>query len=411
METALKWHKLRSLDSFEEHFWQMEKVAPRGHVLVATISGEADEDQWRRAFGTIQQRHSFLNVSIGKEPGERPFFHRVANRRLPLEFRPLSEDQSLERFAEAELLRSFGAGEGPLTRITVFRGNGRSAVVINSHHAVADGRAHLYILQEALTFLAEGEVHVASPDVPASTSGLLGREALPYIGRSALNEGEPPQVDVHPGSPIKILRSKINAGDLAIIRAACRANLVSFHSALLVALAEVMAASNPGHENEGVRALTPVDVRSKLGVGETVGMYLVLHRFVVDPSATFWSEVARLSGSLKPDGIDEAANAFFTLAEYLVREEHSPISHIAMIAGTEFVHDLMVTNYGALDWRGVGTFRIEDMFTAGIAGHFETQKISAVTLDGDLHLTLVGQSPVSDLMERANEVLLQASKG
>ncbi len=87
MDSALKLDRLRSLDSFEEHFWLMEKVTARGHELVATVSGVADEHQWRKAFDTVRQRHPFLNVSIGKEPGERPFFHRVANRQLPLELR------------------------------------------------------------------------------------------------------------------------------------------------------------------------------------------------------------------------------------------------------------------------------------------------------------------------------------
>ena len=43
---------------------------------------------------------------------------------------------------------------------------------------------------------------------------------------------------------------------------------------------------------------------------------------------------ARLSESLTPPGIDEAARAFYTLAEHLVAEEHSPMSHIASIGGT-----------------------------------------------------------------------------
>jgi hypothetical protein len=278
MNTSAPSDILRSLDSFEEHFWLMEKVTARAHALIVRITGSASEEQWRAAFDRVQQVHPSLNVSIGKRPGERPFFYRVAERKLPLEFLDLTDSTSLESFAETELLRSFGAGDGPLTRITVFRGEEQSAIVICSHHVVVDGKAHLYILRDALTVLADGELHDSAQSLPASTSQLLGRRTPPYEGRSASNEGDPPQGAVHAIPPIRILRSKVRKTDLDVLLTACRAHSVSFHSALLVALAKMMIRSNVHGHSEGVRALTPVDLRSKLGVEGAVGMFFVLHR-------------------------------------------------------------------------------------------------------------------------------------
>ena len=71
----------------------------------------------------------------------------------------------------------------------------------------------------------------------------------------------------------------------------------------------------------------------------------------------------------------------------------------------------MVTNYGVLNWTDIGPYKFKDMFTAGIAGHLDTQKVAAVTFNGSLHLTLVGQSPIPNFLELATEELLFASKG
>jgi hypothetical protein len=402
---------LRSLDSFEEHFWLMEKVTARAHALIVRIEGTASERQWRDACDRVQQRYPSLNVSIGKNAGERPFFYRVADRKLPLDCLDLTETTSLESFAEAELLRSFGAGDGPLTRLTIFRGRNQSAVVLCSHHAVVDGRAHLTILRDILTALAGGELGTEPRIFPPSTSELLGRPTPPYRGLSGLNGGDPPVSALHAIPPIRILRFSVRKPDLDVMLAACRSHSVSFHSALLVALAKVIFRSSEQESCDGIRALSPVDVRSRVNLVGAVGMLFVLHRIVIDDATPFWEDVTRLSKSLTSAGIDEAAGAFYTLAEYLVAEEHSPMSHIAGIGGTEFVHDLMVTNYGVLNWRDIGPYRFVDMFTAGIAGHFETQKVAAVTFNGDLHLTLVGQNPIPNLLESATEELLSASKG
>jgi NRPS condensation-like uncharacterized protein len=402
---------LRSLDSFEEHFWLMEKVTARAHALIARIRGTASKKQWRDTCNKVQERHPSLNVSIGKNAGERPFFYRVTDRHLPLEFLDLTETTSLESFAEAELLRSFGAGDGPLSRITIFRGREQSAVVLCSHHAVVDGRAHLSILREILTVLAGGELDSDPRVFPLSTSELLGRPTPPYQGRSELNEGDPSPSALHAMPPIRILRYLLPKPDLDIIKAACRARSVSFHSALLVALAKASLRSSEYGSSNGIRALSPVDIRSKVNSEGAVGMLFVLHRVVINDVPSFWEDVARVSKSLKPTGLNEAARAFYTLAEYLVAEEHSPMSHIAGFGGTEFVHDLMVTNYGVLDWRGERAYSIEDIFTAGIAGNLDTQKVSALTFDGNLHLTLVAQNPISNLLQTSTEELLSASKG
>jgi hypothetical protein len=99
------------LDSFEEHFWLMEKVTAQVHVLIVRITGGA-----AMTSGTMHSTPSatscILNVSIGKRSGERPFFYRVADRKLPLDFVDLTDGTSLESLAE-------GDSSVPSARVTV----------------------------------------------------------------------------------------------------------------------------------------------------------------------------------------------------------------------------------------------------------------------------------------------------
>jgi hypothetical protein len=81
---------MRQLDSFEEHFWLMEQVARRGHVLAAEISGQTRIESWHEALRELQKAYPLLQASIGKIEGERPFFYNFPERPMPLRVEPLT---------------------------------------------------------------------------------------------------------------------------------------------------------------------------------------------------------------------------------------------------------------------------------------------------------------------------------
>ena len=398
----------RTLDSLEEHFWLLEKLTARSHTLVVRLHGVASEKEWRDGFSQVQAHHPMLNTSIGKRPGERPFFYQVPNRPLPIDILELSDSNSLESIAEGELLRSFGNGQDSLTRVTVFRGKHQTAIVITSHHAAMDGKAHLLIVQDVLAAISGERLESSTEPLPLSTATRFARTIPKYVGRSSLNDGDPEIQPTHTIAPIRIIRRTVEKKTLESMLQACRLHEVSFHSALLTAMARAGFQGNDRWVRDGIGALTPVNVRASFGLDRTVGMSMVLHRAEFRNGTSFWEDAVDLNRSLRPSELPYIASTFFTLADELVAEEHSPTSHLARIAGTGFVHDLMLTNYGSLDWPASDRFQIEDLFTAGIAGHPETQKVAAVTRNATLHLTLVSQSPQPDFLETTVEELVAA---
>ena len=398
----------RPLDSFEEHFWLLERLAPRGHLLAVRLKGSTSEESWRAAFQEVQRCHPMLRVSIRKRTGERPYFYEVADRPIPLTFYKWDDSTSLESFVESEMLKSFLGGTQALTRISVFLGERHSAVVIGSHHAALDGKDHITILREVLEVLDGRPIKLRPNQLSTSTASLYSHKVLPYVGRSPLNDGDPLPEATYLIPPIKIVRHTVDKKLLASALAACRSRKVSFHSALLVALARAGFRLKDEWRRDGIRSLTPVDARSNLGLDRGVGMCMVLHRKVFLHGTPFWTDVEDLTCSLKPSEVPQIAETLFALADQFVEEEHSPMSHLTRIGGTPFIHDLMLTNYGSLDWNGSDRFHIEDMFTAGVAGHFDTQKVAAVTRNGNLTLTLVGQAPLKRFLETAVEELEMA---
>jgi hypothetical protein len=398
----------RILDSLEEHFWLLEKLTARSHTLVVRLHGVASEEEWREGFIQVQAHHPMLNTSIGKRPGERPFFYQVSNRPLPIDILELTDSNSLESIAEGELLKSFGTGQDPLTRVTVFCGKHQTAIMITSHHAAMDGKAHLQIVQDVLAVISGENLKTSTESLPPSTATRFARTIPKYAGRSPLNDGDPEIQPTHTIPPIRIIRRTVEKKALDSMLQACRLHEVSFHSALLTAMARAGFRGNPRWLRDGIGALTPVNVRASFGLDRTVGMSMVLHRAEFRTGTSFWEDAVDLNRSLKPSELPYIASTFFTLADELVAEEHSPTSHLARIAGTGFVHDLMLTNYGSLDWPDSDRFHIEDLFTAGIAGHPETQKVAAVTRNATLHLTLVSQSPQPHFLETTVEELVAA---
>jgi NRPS condensation-like uncharacterized protein len=397
---------LRFLDGFEEHFWLLEKVTSRSHILAAKITGSISPEEWRTAFQKVQRQYPMLCASIGKYPGERPFFYGVASRETPIRFCSMAEDMSLERAVEEELLLSFGSGEGPLTRAAVFHRDDRCAVILASHHSALDGKSHLYILRDLLSVLAGEQLREPQPIAPR-TSTLYGRSLPPYSGTATSIQDSSPSPALHAVPPIHIARHALSPDDTEKLVSVVKSEGISVHSALLVALAKAGARQNDRWRNTSIRCLTPVDVRSRLQLNGAVGMLLTLHRIVLDHSIPFWTQVKLVNNSIKTEAMHRASLAFLDLAGILVSQEHSSESHIKAIEGSEFVHDLMLTNYGVCDLpTQIGPFGIHDLFTAGIAGGLDTQKVAAMTLDDRLHTTLVSQQPIPGLLEEAIKILL-----
>ena len=309
---------LRQLDSFEEHFWLMEQVARRGHVLAAEISGQTRVENWRQALRELQKAFPLLQASIGKIEGERPFFYSVPERPMPLRVEPLTSSFSVTEAIEKELSNPFKDGE-PLTRSALFHQENQCVFLIASHHASLDGKSHLFLLRALLCLLTEGATQQSQPLAP-SIDVLFGRESPEYQTTDhtfAVLNGDIP---VHPAAAVHVTRTALSKTETEELVASAKQRGASVHGSVLTALALAGLRSSAAWRTDGVRCLSPVDIRPFHGLTDQVGQLVVLHRCLLEGlrEDEFWAIAARITSSMKSRSLRGSIDEFLDQASSLV---------------------------------------------------------------------------------------------
>lgn len=400
---------LRRLDSFEEHFWLMERVARRGHVLAAEISGPTRIQDWQEALRKLQQAYPLLQASIRKIKEERPFFYAVPDRPIPLRVELLSPSFSVTEEIEKELSEPFTDGK-PLTRSTLFHCEEKCVFLIASHHASLDGKSHLFLLHDLLCMLAERTSLEPQPLTP-SVAALFGRRSPEYLANKDTSAVSDDEVSAYPALAIHITRTKLSVAETEELAAQAKQRGASVHSAVLTALALAGLRASAVWRNEGIRCLSPVDVRSLNGLDGQVGQLIVLHRTFLEKirEDQFWEIAKRITCSMKSSSLRSSIEQFLNQASLLVEYEHSPQAHLGLLLNSSFVHDLMLTSYGSYRVRTrYNALRLDQVFTAGFAGGPDTQKFSTITVNGSLGLTHVAHRPFPQMLETAKRILTVA---
>jgi hypothetical protein len=399
--------KIRDLDSFEEMFWMIEQNLPIYHVLAAEVKGETEVAEWRSALARVQKRHPLLSASIRKDPGERPYFVRTHGIPVPLRIEPWSDELVLHEEMEKELNGSFGDSSGPLMRVTLFHGPERSAVLLAANHSPFDGKSSMLIFQDLLASLV-GEPLGATLGVP-SLSSVFGRLAPEKYSNVlsgkvvALPDGLLPNL---PPTQVKRLLLDEQETETLIKRAKEEGTTVT--GALIAALALAGVRYSKEWQPSAVRCLSPIDVRDRLGAPNVPGLLISCRSHSVDAASDlpFWTKAKIARESLAPGLTKEGVLETLDKLKAAVAEEHTARAFLEGVRGTSFAHDLLLTNYAGYRVRtDDGTLRLTSLFTGSPS---LGQKVSVVTVNGRLGMTLVSRQPFPSLLEDAREILFQA---
>jgi hypothetical protein len=93
----------------------------------------------------------------------------------------------------------------------------------------------------------------------------------------------------------------------------------------------------------------------------------------------------------------------------MVADEHSAQDLYSSLLNGPLVHELLLTNYAAYQARTeYGGLKIENLFTGSPAMRGDVQKVSVLTVNGRLGMTLVSQEVFPTLLEDAREILTRA---
>ena len=403
--------KLRELDAFEEFFWLIEQSVPVFHTIIAEVKGATTIEQWERALDAVEVRYPLLSASIRKLPGERPFFEKFPGVSMPLRIAPLRDSLLLEEEMEKELQKPFGDGSGPLTRATLFHARDRAVVMFATHHSSLDGKSHLLLVQDVLAAVA-GEDPGEQLEVLPGIGQLLGLPAsADYVkklaGRSVAPE-DGAGVEVF---GVRVQRLQLTVEETTALLERAKKEQTTVHAALVAALTLAGKRYSDAWRVGPVRCMSPIDMRKALGLPDAAGLLLSLHQGPVPTpdGASFWDIARAVREDMLPAQTADGARHILSAFSSRVAEEHNARDLYWSVLNGPMLHDLMVTNYAGYRVRSeYGNLRLETLFTGSSSVMPALQKVSVLTVNGRLGMTLVARDVFPTLLEDARDILASA---
>jgi hypothetical protein len=401
--------RLRDLDAFEEFLWLVEQITPVFHVVIAEVSGSTAIKQWREALDAIQIRYPLLSASIRKIPGKRPFFEKVRGTSMPLRIVPLTDSLVLEEEMEKELQKPFGDGSGPLTRATLLHSPDRSVVMFATHHSSLDGKSHLFLLQDLLAAVA-GQDLGEPLEVQPGLAQLLGLPA-PVAYAKKLEGSIAPEDETRVAMPkAHVHRLQLSVEETERLLERAREERSTVHAALVVALTLAGKQYSKQWSAGPVRCASPIDMRKTLGIPDAPGLLISTHHGAVPipDRASFWDIARSVREDMLPAQSVEGAKHFLAAGSSMIAEEHTPQDLYRSVLNGPLVHELIVTNYAGYKVRTeYGDIKIDNLFTGSAAVLPASQKVSVLTVNGRLGMTVVTRDVFPALLEDAREILIR----
>jgi hypothetical protein len=400
--------KLRDLDAFEEFFWLIEQSVPVFHTVIAEVKGATTIEQWERALDAVEVRYPLLSASIRKLPGERPFFEKLPGVSMPLRIAPLTDSLVLEEEMENELQKPFGDGSGPLTRATLFHAQDRAVVMFATHHSSLDGKSHLLLVQDVLAAVV-GEDLGEPLEVLPGIGQLLGLPAsADYVkklaGRSVAPE-DGAGVEVF---RVRVQRLQLTMEETTVLLERAKKEQTTVHAALVAALTLAGKRYSDAWQVGPVRCMSPIDMRKTLGLPDAAGLLLSLHQGPVPTpdGASFWDIARAVREDMLPAQTADGARHILSAFSSRVAEEHNARDLYWSVLNGPMLHDLMVTNYAGYRVRSeYGNLRLETLFTGSSSVMPALQKVSVLTVNGRLGMTLVARDVFPTLLEDVHDIL------
>lgn len=285
----------RPLDPAERYFFLLDRLWPMNIVAVAELDITLDEDRLRGAWEAVVARAPLARARIRSEP----------EIGLVLESAPdVAPDVAVAVpgpwtvAAREEQGAPFDVGIGPLMRLRYIPGTGgRSALALVVHHAVADARTALWLLQDVIRDVAGGALtpNVAeSLPVPVHAAVESGhrwaqhRQGMLALVRELREErdrtGTPAEVTWHDraadGRDPQLDCIAFSRSETTAIIDVARAAGATVHGVLSAAWLSAVDTLLDGERPEHTLALTtPADLRDRLSPPvpmRELGMYITL---------------------------------------------------------------------------------------------------------------------------------------
>lgn len=184
---------LRELGAFERAAIVSNDYAPFNVVIVIRMENPPTPDALRSALDSIQLDYPLLRAKIN-EKDKRLWFQEDKNAPpIPLKVLDWGNQDVWESVVVHEMASSFPKSHPPLIRAAYLFSNNRGDLILSAHHALIDGSAGVYLVEQLLRHCSGEEfseqasalTHIVIPELPPSHQG--GKKFL-HLGRFVLSQ-------------------------------------------------------------------------------------------------------------------------------------------------------------------------------------------------------------------------------
>jgi hypothetical protein len=407
---------VRPLGAFERMFHLIEQKSTKHFCVVAELADDVDPFALAGALLAVQRRHPLLNVYVEDHPQTRLGFYRPASvPPIPVTVVDAETGRTWRDLVAEELTRPFDASIAPMTRVALLRSGPSppAAIVLTVDHAIVDGLSAAYLLRDV--FCALNGHDLTSLPVPPAQEELIGalRDRQPAAA-PAVNNAPPPAQPDWLATPSTIRRFDGAVPHLSAasfdedltwrLLTRARAERTTVHSALVSAMSQVIIESG---RNEFVRVLTPIDIRTHLGVGDDVCLYISAARtaFIRHELTELW-DMARTVG----DQLAGARSVPAVLAASAAAEQFIPVDATTqdaedfVIGGLSF--EAFASNLGVLDMGTPLVVRPVAIWGPAILAQVQGELSAGIcTFNGQLRIVCASHDPFPDYLDRVRDLL------
>jgi hypothetical protein len=331
---------------------------------------------------------------------------------IPLRVAEADPTSQWETEVYREFVMPFDPNVAPLMRAVLIQGDGRCALVLAAHHAINDGMGMTYLVRDILEALS-GKSLDPLPLEP-SMDALFGFEEVSAAGPAP--EWDADTMLGRRLPPWPQMRTFRLDPDLTIaLKHRAKQEGATVHAALMTAIAVTGARLSLWQKNP-VRALSPINVRQALGLGEVSGVYAIGAASELDPDKAgrdvsgFWEVAREASLSLASRRNREAAVPVVAA----LRQFTSGIPDVDAALGfaaNVMARDFLVTNHGELPIpTRYGDLELEALWPSILASFGQGEHVFIVaTMKGVLCVAYAAEKPLPGFPPAIRELLIANS--
>ncbi len=407
-------HILRSLGSFEELLWQMDKRSPLHATLVAHVDGPTTIKSWKAALEQTRHRHPLWSAVVTDSHGDGLCFQEMLDPRVALRIIKGDFTHYWEREVARELAAPFDPENGPLVRAVLLHTDASCMLVLSAHHSICDGMSLAFAIRDMLQALSGSDLkqltfHSSEEDGFQMSSQL--RPQRPEM-KHLLEESTEHTVYRSASSSVPEVSSfEFSRALTSAIRQRAREEGTTVHAAL-VAASGIVARRQPGYgSGRDLHLCSTISNRALLGSPEDCGVFFTASYFALadGPPEDLWSLARKVKQRLVPAQTAEGAKAVLGAVDEIVRAGLDDYS-VGEAGGKLFQFDLHLSNLGVVPVpTSYGRLSLRQLWGPAVLVGFEgEQTLGISTVNGRLSLLHTSHSPLPGFLEQLTSILSSA---